>query len=54
MKTTITLGDVRAQAKAGAGPWAATGTLIGDSLTVQYNEIMQYTDVEAALYVLMP
>ena len=37
-----------------AGPWGATGTLNGDSLTVQYNEIMQLTDFEAALYVLMP
>jgi hypothetical protein len=37
-----------------AGPWGATGTLKGDSLTVQYNEIMQHTDFEAALYVLMP
>ena len=37
-----------------AGPWGATGTLKGDSLTVQYNETMQHTDFEAALYVLMP
>jgi hypothetical protein len=37
-----------------AGPWGATGTLKGDSLTVQYNEVMLFTDFEAALYVLMP
>jgi hypothetical protein len=36
------------------GPWGATGTLKGDSLTVQYNEVMQLTDFESALYVLMP
>src|SRR5688572_13463623 len=35
-----------------AGPWGATGTLKGDTLTVQYNEIMHYTDFEDALYVL--
>ena len=37
-----------------AGAWGATGTLKGDSLTVQYNQIMQYTDFEDAVYVLMP
>jgi hypothetical protein len=37
-----------------AGPWGATGTLIGNSLTVQYNEVMQFTDFESASYVLMP
>jgi hypothetical protein len=37
-----------------AGPWGATGTLKGDALTLQYNEIMQLTDFEDALYVLMP
>ena len=36
------------------GPWGATGTLEGDSLTVQYNLIMQMTDFEDAVYVLMP
>ena len=36
-----------------AGPWGATGTLKGDSLTVQYNLIMQLTDFEDAVYVLM-
>ena len=35
-----------------AGPWGATGTLKGESLTVQYNEIMHHTDFEDALYVL--
>jgi hypothetical protein len=33
-----------------AGPWAATGTLTGDSLTIQYNFIMQMTDFEDAVY----
>jgi hypothetical protein len=37
-----------------AGPWGATGTLKGDSLTVQYNLIMQMTDFEDAVYVRMP
>jgi hypothetical protein len=37
-----------------AGPWGATGTLNGDSLTVRYNEIMQHTDFEDAVYRLMP
>ena len=36
-----------------AGPWAATGTIKGDSLTVQYNLIMQLTDFEDAVYALM-
>jgi hypothetical protein len=34
-----------------AGPWGATGTVKGDSLTVQYNLIMQLTDFEDAAYV---
>jgi hypothetical protein len=34
-----------------AGPWSATGTLIGESLTVKYNLIMQMTDFEDAEYV---
>ena len=37
-----------------AGPWGATGTFKGDSLTVQYNEIMQWTDFEDAVYVRIP
>jgi len=36
-----------------AGPWGATGTLKQDSLTVQYNVIMQLTDFEDAVYVLV-
>jgi hypothetical protein len=36
-----------------AGPWSATGTLKGDSLTVQYNLVMHFTDFEDAVYVLM-
>jgi hypothetical protein len=35
-----------------AGPWGATGKLAGDSLTVQYNLIMQLTDFEDAAYTL--
>src|SRR5262245_47123339 len=34
-------------------PWRATGTLKGDSLTVQYNLIMAFSDFEEAVYVLM-
>lgn len=37
-----------------AGPWSATGTLKGDSLTVQYNLVMHLTDFEDAVYALMP
>jgi hypothetical protein len=36
-------------------PWDdATGTLRGDSLTVQYDESMQHADFENAVYVLRP
>jgi len=37
-----------------AGPWGATGTVDGTSLTVQYNLIMQLTGFENALYRLVP
>jgi hypothetical protein len=37
-----------------AGPWGATGTLVGDSLTIRYNEVMQLTDFEDAVYVRVP
>jgi hypothetical protein len=36
------------------GPWGATGTLNANSLTVQYNPIMQATDFEDAAYMLAP
>jgi hypothetical protein len=36
-----------------AGPWGATGALKGDSLTVQYNLIMQMTDFEDGVYTLV-
>jgi hypothetical protein len=36
-----------------AGPWGAIGTLKGDLLTVQYNLIMQLSDFEDAVYVLV-
>lgn len=35
-----------------AGPWGATGTLDGDTLTVQYNTVMDLSDFENAAYVL--
>lgn len=35
-----------------AGPWGATGILKGDTLTVQYNLVMQLTDFEDAAYIL--
>lgn len=35
-----------------AGAWGATGTLKGDTLSVQYNLIMSLTDFEDAAYVL--
>ena len=34
-----------------AGPWGASGTLTGDSLSVTYNSIMQMTDFEDGVYV---
>jgi hypothetical protein len=37
-----------------AGPWGASGTLIGNSLAVRYNAIMQGSDFEDAVYVLTP
>jgi hypothetical protein len=36
-------------------PWDdAIGTLSGDSLTLEYHEIMQHSDFENAVYTLMP
>jgi hypothetical protein len=35
-----------------AGPWGATGTLNDGSLSVRYNEIMQLSDFEDAVYAL--
>ena len=35
-----------------AGAWGATGTLVGDTLTVRYNVIMSLSDFEDAAYVL--
>lgn len=37
-----------------AGPWGATGTVDGTSLTVQYNSIMELSGFEDAVYVLAP
>ena len=34
-----------------AGPWGATGTLDGDSLSVRYNLVMQWTDFEDGVYI---
>jgi hypothetical protein len=33
-----------------AGPWGATGTISGHTLTVRYNDIMMWTDFEDAVY----
>lgn len=33
-----------------AGPWGATGTLKGDTLTLAYNAIMMLSDFEDAIY----
>jgi hypothetical protein len=33
-----------------AGPWGATGTVRGDTLTVGYNSIMSLSDFDDALY----
>jgi hypothetical protein len=32
------------------GPWGATGTIDGDTLTVRYNLIMQMSDFEDGVY----
>ena len=37
-----------------AGPWGATGTLEDGKLIVQYNQIMQWSDFEDAVYALTP
>jgi hypothetical protein len=37
-----------------AGPWGATATFEGESLTVRYNQIMQMTDFEDAVYGRVP
>ena len=43
------------QGRSVAEPWDdATGTLKGDSLTLEYDEIMQQADFENAVYALMP
>jgi hypothetical protein len=36
-----------------AGPWGATGIVNGNSLTVQYNAVMEWSDFEDAVYALM-
>jgi dipeptidyl aminopeptidase/acylaminoacyl peptidase len=35
-----------------AGPWQATGTLDGERLTIQYNQIMMWSDFEDGVYAL--
>jgi len=35
------------------GPWGPTGTVNGNSLTVQYNAVMEWSDFEDAVYALM-
>jgi len=37
-----------------AGPWGATATVEGDTLTVRYNVIMVLSDFEDAVYVRVP
>ena len=37
-----------------AGPWGATGTLRGDSLRVEYNQVMMMTDFIDGVYVRTP
>jgi hypothetical protein len=37
-----------------AGPWGATGTLKGDTLTVAYSEGMMMADFEDAVYLKNP
>jgi hypothetical protein len=42
--------DFKWEGSSSAGSWGATGTLAGDSLTVQYNQIMELSDFENAVY----
>jgi len=37
-----------------AGPWGATGTLAGSLLTIRYNQVMELSDFENAVYALTP
>lgn len=37
-----------------AGPWGATGTLEGDTLTIRYNQLMGLYDFEDGVYVRVP
>jgi hypothetical protein len=37
-----------------AGPWGATGTLAGSLLTIRYNQVMELSDFENAVYALAP
>ena len=37
-----------------AGPWGASGSFDGDTLTVRYNVVMMLTDFEDAVYRLQP
>ena len=37
-----------------AGPWGATGTLAGPLLTIRYNQVMELSDFENAVYALTP
>jgi len=46
--------DFKWEGTSTAGPWSATGTLAGDLLTVQYNELMELSDFENAVYTLKP
>ena len=39
---------------ASSGQWTAIGTVVGDSMEVRFNEIMQLTDFEDAIYVRSP
>ena len=41
------------EGRSAAGPWGATGTLAGDLLTIRYNQIMELSDFENAVYARM-
>ena len=51
---TESAGTIAFEWEAGSrgGPWAATGTLVGDTLTLKYNLIMELSDFEDAVYAL--
>jgi hypothetical protein len=43
--------DLRFDAQSSAGPWIATGSLRGDTLSVSYNTVMELSDFTGGNYI---